>query len=298
MNLRRARVAASLAVLLLTIAAFSYYIAKHPSLLDQLRHMRLSLLAVLLGMYVVFTVSLVFILAASLRIIGVRMPMHENFLLTSYSSIVNFFGPLQSGPGVRLVYLRKKYNVTVRNFMFATFLYYGFFALFSGLFLTVTALQWWQTAGVMAGIVAASLAVIARQRRKVAGAHFSAEGIVALALATLFQVLVVAVIYFTELRSVHAHVTFAQAMTYTGAANFALFTSLTPGAIGFRESFLLFSQRLHHIDSSHVLAASVIDRTVNVAFLGLLFLVTVGLHAQRRFSAQPPSAPPGSAGAQ
>jgi hypothetical protein len=74
-----------------------------------------------------------------------------------------------------------------------------------------------------------------------------------------------------------------QAVVYGGAANFSLFVALTPGAIGFREAFLEFSRQLHHIPTSGILAASVIDRSVYVAFLGLLFLMTVGLHVGDRF---------------
>jgi len=70
---------------------------------------------------------------------------------------------------------------------------------------------------------------------------------------------------------------------YTGAANFALFVSITPGAIGFRESFLLFSQHLHHIDSSTIVAANLIDRSVYIVLLLLLAAGIFGTHAQRRF---------------
>ncbi|HSX27439.1 MAG TPA: hypothetical protein VLG25_01515, partial [Patescibacteria group bacterium] len=53
-------------------------------------------------------------------------------------------------------------------------------------------------------------------------------------------------------------------------------------AIGFRESFLLLSSRLHHIDKVTVLNASLIDRGVYVIFLALLFIVVLSLHAKDR----------------
>jgi uncharacterized membrane protein YbhN (UPF0104 family) len=71
-------------------------------------------------------------------------------------------------------------------------------------------------------------------------------------------------------------------LSYTGAANLALFVSLTPGAIGFRESFLYFSQSLHHITTAQILSANLIDRAVYVIFLLLLLLVVLIMHVGKR----------------
>ena len=73
-------------------------------------------------------------------------------------------------------------------------------------------------------------------------------------------------------------------MSYTGAANFALFVSLTPGAIGIRESFLFFSQRLNHITNAAIVGANVLDRTVYVIFLGLIFIVLLIIRGKTIFS--------------
>jgi uncharacterized membrane protein YbhN (UPF0104 family) len=66
---------------------------------------------------------------------------------------------------------------------------------------------------------------------------------------------------------------------------------MTPGAIGFREAFLAFTQRLHGIDTTNIVSASLIDRAVYVAFLGLLFVLILGLHADRRFRVKPSPEP-------
>ncbi|HZL07693.1 MAG TPA: hypothetical protein VFC50_00680, partial [Candidatus Dormibacteraeota bacterium] len=78
------------------------------------------------------------------------------------------------------------------------------------------------------------------------------------------------------------HISWGQAMSYSGAANFALFVSLTPDAIGFRETFLVFSHRLHHVSTANILSANVIDRGAYVIFLLLLFVVVLSLHAKDR----------------
>src|SRR3546814_18562946 len=66
--------------------------------------------------------------------------------------------------------------------------------------------------------------------------------------------------YFIELTHVDPSVTIWQTIVSTAAANLALFVSLTPGAIGFRESFLLLSQQLHGIPTDSIIGASFIDR--------------------------------------
>ena len=69
-------------------------------------------------------------------------------------------------------------------------------------------------------------------------------------------------------------------------ANFALFVSLTPGAIGIREAFLVFSQDLHHIPNDIIVAANVLDRAVYILFLGLLFIIVLLMHAGSKLQLQ------------
>jgi uncharacterized membrane protein YbhN (UPF0104 family) len=59
-----------------------------------------------------------------------------------------------------------------------------------------------------------------------------------------------------------------------------MFAALTPGAIGIREAFLVFTQNLHHISSSTIVAANILDRAIYLVFLGLLFLLVVSTHAK------------------
>ncbi|GAC1502429.1 MAG: hypothetical protein NVS1B10_07190 [Candidatus Saccharimonadales bacterium] len=103
------------------------------------------------------------------------------------------------------------------------------------------------------------------------------RGLLLLSIGVILQLLIVTLIYFLELRNLSHVVTLAQAITYTGAANLALFVSITPGAIGFRESFLLFSQRLHHISPNDIIAANILDRSIYLillTILGIYILVT------------------------
>lgn len=274
-------------VLLATVLAFVSFFHRHPDYIRQLGHTNPVWIVAVVALNIPMVVLLVFIYDACLRLCGVRLPRKENFLLTAYSSIVNFFGPLQSGPGVRAAYLKTRHKVRLRDYSLATLLYYGLFAFFSALFLLVGTRPWWQTLLALALVAAVSLFVIRlfmRRDKRPGESHFRLEGpaLAQLILMTFLQVVLTAITYYVELKAVKAHITWGEAMSYAGAANFALFVSLTPDAIGFRETFLIFSKHLHHVSTASILSANIIDRGAYLIFLGLLFLVVIGVHAKDR----------------
>jgi uncharacterized membrane protein YbhN (UPF0104 family) len=280
----RIRLLAIILLVPLTIGVFVYYIVTHPALRQQLIDLNPLLLATLLGLYGLTALALMGVLSAQLLLYNKSLGLRENFLLNSYTSLVNFFGPGQTGPGLRAMYLKQKHGVAIKQFTFATLLYYAFFAAISAVYLCIGSRPWWQTLllVMVVGIVSYILIrMYARRNNQKSTGHLRGLAIPLLA-ATALQLLVQLVIYYLELRSLMPEVSIAQAATYTGAANFALFVSITPGAIGIRESFLALSQQLHHIPTDTIIAASVIDRAVYLVFLGLLFLGTLGMHAKQR----------------
>jgi uncharacterized membrane protein YbhN (UPF0104 family) len=273
---------ATVMVLIVTIAGFIYYFASHPQVRQQLHQTSMLTLLVLFGLYLLVLVALSMVTLTTLRLCNIRLAPAESTLLTMYASVINFFGPLQSGPAFRGVYLKRKHGLDLKKYTLATLVFYGLYALFSGIFLLSGILGWWLLIG--GAFAVAALAYVRRSNQPLLQ-RFQAlnlDAIYALAAATLFQVGLVAVIYFVELRSISPGVHFSQAVIYAGAANFSLFVSLTPGAIGFRESFLLFSQRLHHISSSTIVAANIIDRSMYIVLLAVIGLIIFGTHAQHR----------------
>lgn len=258
---------------------------RHPEWYQQLRQVKPILIAAVLLLYGCMLAVLVLIYDTTLRLCGHKIPLREQTLLTMYSSIANFFGPLQSGPGVRSVYLKKRHNVSLKSYATASILYYALFAGFSGLFLLsgirpVSRALLFSTGWILAGCF--GLWLLLRRKRPKLLSSLTPQLTIRLALATLLQVCLVVLIYYIELRAVGAQVSPSQAIAYTGAANFALFVSLTPGALGFRESFLIFSRHIHQIGSSVVIVANILDRAVYVFFLGILFLLALGLHAKAK----------------
>lgn len=268
-------------VLVATVTAFVAYFVTHPSVRQQLAQVSPLVLLLILLLYLAGVVALAFVTIATLRLCKVRLPVQESLLLTMYAAIVNFFGPLQSGPAFRAVYLKKKHNINLKNFTVATLVYYCFYGGFSVILLFSSLLRWWLIPLIAAGL--AVLWLLSRSKQlQPRLQQLDLHGWYYLAAGTFAQMVAVTLIYYTELRSVQPGVHFSQAVVYTGAANLALFVSLTPGAIGFRESFLVFSQHLHHIDGSTIVAANILDRAMYIVLLLVLALFIFATHARRQ----------------
>ena len=284
---RQVRSALGIAILIATVLLFINYGRTHPGTFSQIGQVGLGTLFLVLFLYTLFVATNAIILFINVRMCSRKISYTDGFLLTAYSTLVNFFGPLQSGPGFRAVYVKNKFGISLKSFGIASLFYYGFYAIFSLCMLLLGFEQTWIGLLVFLAVGAVTLNFI-RKRLKSPEAKslIHPKLIASVALATLIQVFLISLIYFTELRSIDASISFKQAVIYTGAANFGMFVSLTPGAIGIRESFLLFAERLHHIPESTVLAASLLDRGIYFIFLGGIFALVSLFHVQRRLSSK------------
>ncbi|HJQ08796.1 MAG TPA: lysylphosphatidylglycerol synthase transmembrane domain-containing protein [Candidatus Saccharimonadales bacterium] len=270
-------------ILTATVGAFWHYLAGHPETVDQLRKLPPSIVLVLLVLYGGWFLAYVLVTRGTLRLFKKTMSRQENLLFNAYSSLINFFGPGQSGPAFRGAYLKKRHNLSIKKYLFGTLLYYGFYAALSAFFMLAGSRPWWQTALAVAAVAIASAVAIRKYKKR---AHIGNEASLTLVnvgwifAATVLQLTLQAAIYAIELHSVNAQASLGQILSYTGVANFALFVALTPGAIGIREAFLVFSQNLHHISNSSIVVANLIDRAVYLLFLGILFMLVITLHAK------------------
>ncbi|MFC5527001.1 lysylphosphatidylglycerol synthase domain-containing protein [Rhodanobacter ginsengisoli] len=274
-----------LLVLLATAGVFSYYLKNHPDLLKQLVRTPPHVVAVLVLLYLAWFGAMALTVQATLRICNCTLGVGENLLLNTYSTLVNFFVPGQGGVAVRGLYLKRRYQLGMRHFILATLIYYMSYAIGSAFMLLVSSRPWWQTTLGVTLVVMGSISIMYLYERR-SGARTDAldmrfANFGFLFVATMILLIAQASIYAYELRSINPGVTLQQAVTYTGAANFSVFVALTPGAIGIRESFLFFSQKLHHVDTSTIMAANVLDRSIFLVFLGLLFIFSQGAHIKK-----------------
>lgn len=274
-------------VLLATLAVFTYFVSNHPELRHQLRRISPGMLLLLFGLYAIQLSIVGLTVLYTMSLCGIKLPVRESLLLSMYTVVLNFFVPLQSGPAFRGLYVKRKYGLKLKNFTLATMVYLGLYAVFSGLFLVSPWLKWWLPFGIL---VALSGLIWYRYlpdklTKRLSQLHW--PSLWALAAVSFLQVASMSAIYYTELRMVSPGVHLSQAVIYTGAANFALFVALTPGAIGFREAFLLFSRHLHHIGTTTIVAANLIDRSVYIVILGLLVIFIFASHARDQFRPKP-----------
>ena len=278
---------ATVLVLIITISGFIYYFVTHPLVRQQLSHTSFGTLALIFVLYLGVVGAISLVTFTTLLLCKLRLNAGESTLLTAYATVINFFGPLQSGPAFRGLYLKRKHGLHLKQYALATIVFYALYAGISGLFLLSGVLGWW----LLPASAVALIAIIIVQKSTLPIAvrlrELNLTAVYALAGATLLQLTLVVVIYFVELRSISPGIHFGQAVIYAGAANFALFVSITPGAIGFRESFLLFSQRLHHISSDTIVAANILDRSMYIVLLAILGFIIFGTHAHRRLQESP-----------
>lgn len=292
---RSVKVTLAVVIMLLTFGAFGYYITHNPQAIYAVFSLEPTTIALLTVAYLLTMFSNAFVLWASLKIINKPMKFMENVALTGYSSIVNFFGPLQSGPGFRAAYLKKQHNVSIKSFLYLTVLFY---IVFAGINLAIVGWAFitsahspWLTLFLTVLLVAVSIIAwlfhskIKRVFKLLHLVQFSNYHTWYIILGAIVLSLSTTTAYFIELMHVDPNITFWQALVYGSAANLVLFVALTPGAIGFRESFLLLTEKLHGINPSTIIAASIIDRAFYVTFLLTLFVVLLlfgfGGHLQK-----------------
>ena len=275
-------------VIVVTAVVFGWYIKEHPGYVAKLCEVQPGWIALITLANVGAMTALVGLYQILVRMLGFRLAPTENMLLTIYSSIANFFGPLQSGPGVRAAYLKAKYKIPIRRYVMVTLIAYGAFAVISAFFLLVGTRPWWQT--VLAVVMASSLSAVvigkAAQKRGQDVKHLtiSRKLLVGVVICTLIQSCFIALRSYVSLKAGGSEVSLGQVLSYTGAANFALFVSLTPDAVGIREAFILFAQHIHRVPTQEIVMANIIDRAAYLAFLGFLFAVALSLHAKSRFA--------------
>jgi uncharacterized membrane protein YbhN (UPF0104 family) len=282
-----------IAIIISTVVIFAVYIAQHPNVTDSLFSLNFVTILLLGVGYSMVTLINAWILFHSLRFVGKKVALIENILITGYSSIVNFFGPLQSGPGARAIYLKKRHGVKLRDFFVATIIFYGFFAAINLTILVCAVLIKIQSTNLYALIVLGFIVFIIvfriimnripRLKSAVAVimSRFKDKDFWLIGLGAVALTIATAATYFVEIYHIDSTVSLTQTLIYTAAANLALFVSLTPGAIGIREAFLVLSQYLHDIETATIVSASVIDRAFYVAYLLVLFIALVAVNSRK-----------------
>lgn len=265
----------SIAILLLVFVLFIMYIIKNPSIIESIKN------ASILSIFVIFIIYAIFLFANYLLIKISILPFIKNpnntelFLVSIYSTLVNFFGPLQSGPGYRAAYFKSKHGVKITQYAKITLLYYIFFMAFSVLMLFIGS---GYVLALLLGMVVFGIVVYKK------GVFLGFDKIIVskISLLAITQLFLGVILFFSELYFTGAHPSLESSISYTGAANLSVIVSITPGAIGIREAFLVLSQSIHGISNDQIIAANVLDRSIYFLFLTVLFFLSSGLHIKQK----------------
>jgi hypothetical protein len=265
-------------VLVAFFVFIAVYIAIDPSIFVRAVSIGWKNIALLALLYCGVICTHFVILMATIRLCGAKLGARESLLLIIYSTVANFFGPLQSGPGVRAAYLKTRIGLRLRDFSAATLFYYAAFGAFNVGLLFLIIAPWLSALAVLAVIVI----IIFVWRRYKLGSR--ARALWVIAGITLVQVVVMSTVFFVELNAVSSSsISYTRALIYGGSANLSLFVSITPGGIGFREAFLVFAEGLHHVPVATIAAAGIVDRAFYVLFLAVLLIFSSLLHLRGRF---------------
>lgn len=284
--LKKLRPIISPLLLVATIIAAAVYLHDHSDLITQLKKTPLYITVMVFLLYCIMFLVLMAIFTASLNLASGKINWKDNFKLNSHSMLINFFVPGQGGVAYRGVYMQKRHGFKLKNYLLVTIIYFVFYTLINVFLLFTNLHKWWLS--ILASCAALVLILIvlrwyaSRKHLSQSDLKLNPKFYLLLFTVTLIQALIQGLIFYIELSTTHQHYSITQVMSYTGMANLTIFVALTPGAIGIRESFLIFSQNIHHVSSSSIIVANVIDRSVFIVFLLCVLAVTVVTHMKGR----------------
>ncbi len=269
----------SIAAILAFFVFVGYYLINHPDIIQNILEIGYLSSFLLLIFYSGVLLTNFGIMYATILLCRKKLSIKNSLLLTIYSSLVNFFGPLQSGPAVRAVYLKTKIKLRIRDYTYVMLFYYFAFAALNISLLFINTLPWLTLIGIVAAV---TMTIIGTNKF---GLKSLKKYVLYIFALTTAQILLMVVIYSIELNAINhsAGYSIMQTIVYTASANLSLFVSLTPGAIGFREAFLVMSGSLHNIPLNSIIASGVIDRAIYILFLVILFFVSSSLHLKQIF---------------
>ncbi len=273
----------SVLIILATILAAVYYLANHKNLITYLTKISPLLILLIVGLYILMLFVLIFVFEFTVKLLKVKLNFKDNLLLNCYSIFMNFFVPGQTGPIYRGYYLKTKHKIKAIDFTLATAIYFAIYLIISILFILFGSQSiLLASAASIVFIIATILAVRIYLKKENSKLNINSKNIINLVIITIIQLLLQTLIYLIELHSVDKTVSFRNALTYSGSAALTIFVSLTPGAIGIREAFLILTRHLSHLSNSSIILANIIDRSVFLIYLLILGIMILVFHINKR----------------
>lgn len=297
---QRFRLALRALILAAFVAAFVWFFFSHKAEFHVLTHMPWYLLILIaLSQLVVILTNTAFQISL-LKVYQLRISWWESFVVVVKSSVINFFGFLQGGTGYRAYYLKKHYNLSYARFALlftANYLVVFFIcALFGmiGSLLQAAHSGHATNYGVVVFFAVATFALLvlmfispsrlpgnSKFMLRIKGVlaewdHIisSKKRVFGLFLIGLVQFWALTASFFLELRAIHASTNLPGLMVYSAIAGFSILVALTPAAIGFRETLLIFARQALGVSVSVIVLSATVDRIVYFFLLLALSIFT------------------------
>lgn len=288
------------------IAAFLVYFWKNPDLFKPLAEV--SIIALVLIGLTKMLVSIVngLFMKWSVEVFTKRMKLSEGIYVAVLSALGNYFGPLLGGATIRAIYLKKFHNLSYSYFTSTLAGYYvivfaanSLLAVVSLVFLSKTNPSPGLFLFFTAWLAVMVMMMFARLPKRARLSRFERRRLSKFVITVVYDIetgwrrlvshrgLVpklfflagcgFAVTFLTgllEFNAVNASISIAGLGLYTAVSTSSMLVSLTPGAIGIRESLLLVTSSAMGVTTDQILQVAVIDRAVSFAVLGILYLLT------------------------
>lgn len=236
-----------------------------------------------------------------------KIPTGESIYIGILSAIGNFFGPLLGGASIRAIYLKKSYALSYSSFTSTLFGYYLILFLVTSCFAVASLLMLAKSSQVLLLLVFFTTILIVlllltfsklpesgrliNQRKnpklikRMVGTLYKIEDgwktikhksklISRLVLLATLSFLTQFFISYVEFNALQIDYNIQTLILYTAFMVVSLLISITPGAIGIRETLLFIFASTMALTNEQIIQLAVIDRGVTFILLLALFLVT------------------------
>lgn len=285
---------------------FIWYGVTHKEALEVMKSVSIiSLLFIVAGRLTVYAGNGMFIKWTTEAFTD-KLSTGESFYVGMLSAIGNFFGPLLGGASIRAVYLKRFHKLSYSNFTSTLMSYYVILFLINFSLAVISLLLLPKTSQTGALILFFCIGIIVlvgftfiklpdknvvlnksysnlfnkiietiynigfgwKIIVKKGDLLFKLTGLALLSFSAQYM------ISFVEFKAIGVEVSPAALGLYTAILSISLLVSFTPGAIGVRESMLIFIGLTLGVSTEQILQVAIIDRGVTFLLLFALFLIT------------------------
>lgn len=294
------------------------YVRGHVSDFTSLSEMSTTYLLLIGCVYTIFLAVNGLFLKILTAVFDIDLHFLEFFSISVVTSFGNLLLPMRGGAGLRAVYLKSRYNFAYAYFLAslgATYLLVlsvssilglaclvlvyilsGYFSpLVGAIFLTVAVLSSWTAFSPAPNLEWIPLQGVRKRAAKiVSGLDIIRKGertVLKLASLSALNYFLCSLLTWLEFAAFHARdiqgreIGFLQAAIFSAIGGLSGLISITPAALGIKESILMFSTRFLGISRSQALAVSLIDRSAGILVV-CLFFCFASVYMNRRLKLQ------------